>query len=158
MDLLTRCKKIISFGFTKALEAMKYPGSVILMVSLAFAACGDRGGEYIEEDPAVPCRMIIRKDACGKIDIGNSIEWLNTLIYESYYDATGLYKGRIWLKDYNGTNYFVTDMPISEGFTGYHVYTCEGASAEIIDPEFFSSLTNRYLLWISYCPQPGTGD
>ena len=135
---------------------MKYLGSVILMMSLAFAACGDSGGEYNEEDPAVPCRMIIKKDACGKIDIGNNVQWLNTLIYASYYDDTGLYKGRIWVKEYGGTYYIVTDMPLTEGFTGYHVYTCEGTVASITDSEFFSSLSNRYLLWISYCPQPGT--
>jgi len=135
---------------------MKYLSFYILTLSLVFVACSDRGGEYYEEDPAVPCRMIIRQDACGKTDIGNSVEWINTLVINSYNDVTGLYKGRIWVKDYNGIYYIITDMPLISGFTGYHIYTCDGADATIDDSSFFSTLTNRYLLWISYCPKPGT--
>jgi hypothetical protein len=137
---------------------MKYTRTLILIMLVAAGSCQDRGELVIDDGTQVPCRMIIRRDACGTTDIGNNLAWLNVLIVTSFNDETGNYKGRIWVKNYDGTDYIVTDMPITTGFSGYHVYTCAGTEAVINDSSFFSSLSNLNLIWLSYCPQPGTTD
>ena len=118
----------------------------------------DGGGGLIDENPPVPCRTIIKKDACGTTDIGNNLGWLNTLIVTSYNDLSGNYRGKIWVSNYDGTDYIVTDMPLTTGYTGYHVYLCDGSETVINDNAFFTSLTSSFMVWMSYCPQPGTTD
>ncbi|NLE35937.1 MAG: hypothetical protein GX622_12610 [Bacteroidales bacterium] len=140
------------------MKAMKYMKVSILIALLVFFSCDDRGEEWVDDDPPVPCRMIIKKDACGTTDIGTNLEWLNTLILSSYNDQTEIYRGRIWVKNYNGVDYIVTDMPISTGYTGYHVFLCDGSETEIDNNSFFTSLSNSQLLWVSFCPEPGTTD
>lgn len=137
---------------------MKYLRTTILIMLLFAGACDDRGGEFIDDDQAISCRTIIKKDACGTTDIGNNLAWLNALIVTSFNDQTGLYKGRIWVKGYNGTDYIVTDMPISDGYTGYHVFRCDGTETTIDDNSYFTSLANSNVVWLSHCPQPGTTD
>ena len=137
---------------------MRYLKFLILIALVSTASCRDSGGEIIDEDPPVPCRTIIRKDACGTIDIGNNLNWLNTLIVTSYSDQSGIYRGKIWVSNYRGIDYIVTDMPLIAGYTGYHVFQCDGSETVINDNAYFASLKNSYLIWMSYCPQPGTTD
>lgn len=137
---------------------MRYLKILILIALVSTASCRDNGGELIDEDSPVPCRTIIKKDACGITDIGTSLGWLNTLIVTSYNDQSGNYRGKIWVSNYNGTDYIVTDMPLTAGYTGYHVYLCNGSETEINDNAFFTSITNSLMVWMSFCPQPGTTD
>ena len=96
---------------------MRYLKFLILIALVSTALCRDSGGEIIDEDPPVPCRTIIRKDACGTNDIGNNLNWLNTLIVTSYSDQSGIYRGKIWVSNYRGIDYIVTDMPLIAGYT-----------------------------------------
>ncbi len=137
---------------------MRYLKLLLLTVLVICPSCRDNGNEPFDENPPVPCRTIIKKDACGTTDIGNNVGWLNTLIVTSYNDLSGNYKGRIWVSGYNGTDYIVTDMPLTAGYTGYHVFLCDGSETVINDPAFFTSLTTSLMVWMSYCPQPGTTD
>ncbi len=138
---------------------MKLLRTIIFILAVTAVSCEDRGQIFVDDDnPAVPCRSIIKQNACGKSDIGNSLEWLNELIVTSFNDKTGKYKGKIWVKSYNNIDYIITDMPITDGFTGYHVFECDGTETVINDNSFFASLTNKYLIWISHCPQPGVTD
>jgi hypothetical protein len=99
---------------------------LIFIALISTASCRDSGGELIDDDPTVPCRTIIKKDACGLTDIGNNPGWLNTLIITSYNDLSGDYRGKIWVSNYNGTDYIVTNMPLTAGHTGYHVFLFDG--------------------------------
>lgn len=137
---------------------MRYLKLLILIVLFSSASCRDNGGVIIDENPPVPCRTIIKKDACGTTDIGNNLNWLNTLIATSFSDQTGNYRGRIWVSNFRGIDYIVTDMPLTAGYTGYHVFLCDGTETVIDDTAFFASLKNTHLVWLSYCPQPGTTD
>ena len=137
---------------------MRYLKLLMLIALVSTASCRDSGGGLIDENPPVPCRTIIKKDACGTTDIGNNLGWLNTLIVTSYNDLSGNYRGKIWVSNYNGTDYIVTDMPLTTGYTGYHVYLCDGSETVINDNAFFTSLTSSFMVWMSYCPQPGTTD
>jgi hypothetical protein len=140
------------------MKAMRCLKLILLTVLVLSPSCRDSGTEQFDENPPVPCRTIIRKDACGTTDIGNNLGWLNALIVNSYNDLSGNYRGRIWVSNHNGTDYIVTDMPLTAGYTGYHVFLCDGSETVINDSAFFTSLTTSYMVWMSYCPQPGTSD
>ena len=137
---------------------MRFIKLLALVLIISTGSCDDRGNPYDDDGSSVPCRQIIKKDACGTIDIGNNLPWLHTLIITSYTDQSGLYKGKIWCRQYGGTDYIVTDMPLSQGNTGYHVFTCDGAETTINDNGFFATLTPIDIVWLSYCVSPGTAE
>ncbi len=126
----------------------------IPFIFLATSSCTDLG-EYQEEGYKVPCKVVIEANACGLKDIGNNLTWLNQIIVTSLYDQTKNYVGRIWVKNYNGQDYLVTDMPLGSGGGNYHTFNCAGEIVTITDNSFYKSLTDRDIVWISYCPQPG---
>lgn len=112
-------------------------------------------GEYQDEVYKAPCKVILEVDACGIKDIGRSLPWLNALIVTSQTDQSPDYVGRIWCKNYNGQDYIITDMPLGSAGGTYHTFTCTGETTIIDNQSFYTSLTDREILWISYCPEPG---
>lgn len=133
--------------------------ALTLLMIISFSFCTERKGHYLPDDnPPFQCRVIIKQDACGITDIGRNLEWLFDLIYLSFNDETGDYHGRIWVKSRNGIDYIVTDMPLSSGHQGYHLFKCDGTEVTLEGNSFLASLTNRDLVWVSHCPQPGTTD
>ncbi len=138
---------------------MKQLRIFIFILAVMATSCDDRGHQFIEdENPPVPCRAIITKAACGFKDVGNELQWLNELIVASFNDTSGRLEGKIWLKTLGNVDYFITDMPIADGFNGYHVFNCDGEELANFDGLLLQSLTNKYVLWISECPKPGTTD
>ena len=138
------------------IKEMRYLKLLVLILLIGAGSCIDSGDPYYDDGTSVACRQIIRKDACGTTDIGNNLPWLHSIILTSYSDQTGVYRGKIWCRQYNGTDYVVTDMPLIPGNTGFHVFTCDGQETTINDGGFFSTLTAGDILWVSYCATPGT--
>ena len=125
-----------------------------LAFMLAIVSCIDLG-EYQDEFYKAPCKVIVEIDACGIKDIGHNLPWLNAIIVTSQTDQSLDYVGRIWCKNYNGQDYIITDMPLGSAGGTYHTFTCTGETASIGNQSFYSSLTDREIVWISYCPVPG---
>ena len=90
---------------------MKLLRYILPFVFLVTSSCTDLG-EYREEGYKVPCKVVIEANACGITDIGNNLAWLNQLIVRSLNDQSLDYVGRIWVKNYDGQDYLVTDMPL----------------------------------------------
>ena len=134
------------------MRLLKY---ILPFVFLATSSCTDLG-EFQEEGYKVPCKVVIEANACGITDIGNNLAWLNQLIVRSLNDQSLDYVGRIWVKNYDGQDYLVTDMPLGSGGGNYHTFNCAGEIVTITDASFYKSLTDRDIVWISYCPKPGT--
>ncbi|MFZ2286473.1 MAG: hypothetical protein WAV93_05755 [Bacteroidales bacterium] len=133
------------------MRIMKY---VALLLFLFTSSCISPG-EYEDNIYKAPCKVVVEVDACGIEDIGHNLGWLNQIIVTSLTDQTTNYVGRIWCRNYNGQDYIVTDMPLGSGGGNYHTFTCTGEAAAISDESFYSSLTERDIVWISYCPEPG---
>jgi len=133
---------------------MRITKYLTLAFMLATAAC-ENLGEYQDEVYKAPCKVVVEVDACGIKDIGHNLGWLNAIIVTSLTDQTRNYVGRIWCKEYNGQDYIITDMPLGSAGGSYHTFTCTGETASIGDQSFYSSLTDREIVWISYCPEPG---
>jgi len=125
-----------------------------LLLFLVTASCTDLG-EFREEGYKVPCKVIVEINACGIKDIGRNLPWLNAIIVTSMNDQSTVYVGRFWCKNYNGQDYIVTDMPKYAVGQMYHTFNCSGESVTVSDDSFYPSLTDRDIVWISYCPQPG---
>lgn len=98
-----------------------------------------------------PCGKIIEFQACGVNDIGNNLLWLNDIINTSKSDKTGNYLGRIWYKKYNNQEIIVTDMILGSGGIMYHCFTCSGENIIIKDANFYTSLTQRDIVWTNIC-------
>jgi hypothetical protein len=112
-------------------------------------------GEYQEEVYKAPCKVVVEVDACGIEDIGHNLPWLHQLITTSLTDPSLNYVGRIWYKKHSGQDYIITDMPLESGGSGYHTFNCAGESVTISDSGVYNTLTDRDIIWISYCPAPG---
>lgn len=136
---------------------MRYIRLIIPLLFLVSGSCNDNY-TYTDDDYSAPCRIIVKIDACGITDIGNNLAWLNSIIVASFSDQTGVYRGKIWCKQYNGQDYIVTDMPLEAGGAGFHTFTCAGEPTLVDDPGFYNSLTQKDIVWISFCITPGTGD
>jgi hypothetical protein len=97
-----------------------------------------------------PCKKIVEFQACGINDIGNNLKWLNDIINTSNTDHTGNYLGTIWYKNYNNQDVIVTDMSFGSEIT-YYAFNCSGESIVIDFSNFFSSLTQRDIIWTNVC-------
>ena len=126
----------------------------MLVFMLATAAC-ENLGEYQDEVYKAPCKVVVEVDTCGIKGIGHNLGWLNEIIVTSLSDQSRDYVGRIWCKNYYGQDYIITDMPLGSAGGTYHTFTCSGETASISNQSFYSSLTDREIVWISYCPEPG---
>jgi hypothetical protein len=136
---------------------MKYIRLIITLLPMIFGSCIETPA-YIDDDYSAPCRIIVKIDACGVTDIGNNLPWLHDIIVASLTDQTGIYRGKIWCRQYNGQDYIVTDMPLVAGGVGYHTFTCAGEPTLVDDTDFYNSLTQKDIVWISFCITPGTGE
>ena len=68
--------------------------------------------------------------ACGVKNPQKNLPWLAEFIKTAEKDTTLKYYGVMWLGNYNGQDFFVTDMPLyGMPFSGsllYKVFNCEG--------------------------------
>lgn len=134
---------------------MRYFKLIVPLLIIVSGSCND-SYMYTDDNYSAPCRIIVKIDACGVTDIGNNLAWLHEIIIASLSDQTGVYRGKIWCKQYNGQDYIVTDMPLEAGGVGYHTFTCTGEPALIDDTGYYNSLTQKDIVWISFCITPGT--
>jgi hypothetical protein len=104
-----------------------------------------------EDTYLAPCGKIVAFNACGVNDIGNNLTWLNDIINSSKNDKTGNYIGRIWFKRYNNQDVIVNDMALGSGGLAYHSFNCSGVSIVIEDTNFYSTLTQRDIIWTNIC-------
>ena len=123
---------------------MKSMKNIILIITLSLLAC---------DTVDIGCREIITVKACGIEDIGNNLPWLNDIITTSIDDKTGNYFGKIWCKNYNGQDYIVTNMALGSGGLAYHTFNCAGEFSPILDEDFYSTLADKEIIWISYCTE-----
>jgi len=121
---------------------MKAMTSMIIIFTLVLFAC---------DTVNIGCREIIKVNACGIEDIGNNLPWLNDIITASIDDKTGNYLGKIWCKEYNGQDYIITNMALGSGGIAYHTFNCAGESAPVPDEDFYNTLADKEIIWISYC-------
>lgn len=55
-----------------------------------------------------------------------NLPWLKDLIKKADNDKTGNYIGCIWLENYKGRDFFITNMMLGSGGTMYWVFDCLG--------------------------------
>ena len=91
---------------------------ILLTFITFFLSCEDKEDNYIE-----PLNSLI---ACGYNDPLNEIDWLNNLANKALTDNSGNYLGSIWIVNYDGTDYFITDMSLESGGIYHHYFDCGG--------------------------------
>lgn len=64
--------------------------------------------------------------ACGFDNPTEQITWLKELIEIADSDTTGLYKGKIYLEEYNGNDVFWVEMSMGSGALMGHWFDCDG--------------------------------
>jgi hypothetical protein len=103
--------------------------------------------------------------ACGVGDPHKSLSWLAGLIEKAETDATGNYKGTIWLVNHKRQDYFITNMMLGSGGTLYWIFNCVGSHFDngndcLLDnkhftlPDDFPSLSNLELDIVVYSNVP----
>lgn len=85
--------------------------------------------------------------ACGVENPTENLAWLAEIISKAESDNTGNYLGQIWIKKYNDTDYIVTNMAMGSGGIMYYCFNCNGVIANIVDIDFYNSLTDNEIVY-----------
>ena len=92
------------------------------MLCIGLMSCNsNRTDEDVQtgvQNPQVVC--------CGVENPQNNLLWLNDLIRKANSDKTGNYVGTIWLEEYKGKNFFITNMMLGSGGVLYWIFDCNG--------------------------------
>ena len=91
----------------------------------------------------------VNKKICGVENPTSDLAWLSDIITQAESDQTGNYKGKIWIKGYQGNEYVVTDMMLGSGGLMFHCFDCNGNFNPVDDIKFYNSLTDQELVYTS---------
>lgn len=72
-------------------------------------------------------------------EIQSEYPWLKELIQKAETDKTGNYVGFIWLEQYEGKDYFVTNMMLGSGGIAYWIFDTSGKHFAHNETEFCSA-------------------
>jgi hypothetical protein len=89
----------------------------------------------------------ITRKACGLEDPATNLSWLADIISKADNDQTGNFIGTIWIKEYQGQDYIITDMALESGGLKFHCFDCKGDLNPIVDIEFYNSLTDKEVVF-----------
>lgn len=84
---------------------------------------------------------------CGVDRPATDLAWLSDIITQAEEDVSGNYRGNVWIKTYEGEDYIVTDMALGSGGLKFHCFDCEGTFTPIGDLAFYSTLSERELVF-----------
>lgn len=111
-------------------------GLIFLMLGLIIISCN--------KDKTKDFKII---PACSVDNPTTDLDWLSEIISKAETDKTGNYLGNIWIKNYNGNDYIISDMMMGSGGVAFHCFNCQGEIEVVDDLEFYNSLSDDNLVY-----------